>query len=258
MKLPLDDRGQGPPVVLLHGFPLDRSMWTPQIEALSSTHRVIAPDLRGHGEAPAPHEPYPMEVLADDVVETLDAAGIEEPWVIGGLSMGGYVALALAERAPERLRGLILLNTRSGADSAEVAQNRERLAREVEERGSAEPVVGGLIERLFASSTRESRPELIDQVAEVMRRALPSGVAGALRGMAARPDRTDVLRKFDRPVLVIAGAEDPIVPEGEARNMAESALKGQLVVVPQAGHLTPLEAPAVTTAAMRAFLDGLS
>src|SRR3954471_9509993 len=122
MLLNYSDDGPGPVVVLLHGFPLDHTMWESQIQTLGSIYRVIAPDLRGHGRSAAPDGIYPIDDMADDVVEMLDALRISEPVVVGGLSMGGYVALSLAARYPKRLRGLMLMNTRAGADSPEAAR----------------------------------------------------------------------------------------------------------------------------------------
>jgi pimeloyl-ACP methyl ester carboxylesterase len=257
MRLAFEEQGRGPAVVLLHGFPLDRTMWSGQIGVLSSSHRVVTPDLRGFGESPAPLGPYPMEDLAGDVVETLDAAGIEPPYVVGGLSMGGYVALALAERFPDRLQGLMLLNTRAGADSPEAAANREVSATTIERQGSTESL-SGMVDKLFAPSTRQNRPELVDQVAGVIRRTSPDGAAGALRGMATRPDRLVVIRSLRVPVLVIAGEEDAIVPEADSRAMAEAASLGELIVIPGAGHLSPMEAPGATDAAIQSFLSRLS
>jgi pimeloyl-ACP methyl ester carboxylesterase len=257
MRLSFDEQGTGPAVVLLHGFPLDRSMWSSQLGMLSNHHRVIAPDLRGHGQSPTPPGPYPMEELADDVIETLDAAGVEPPYVVGGLSMGGYVALAMAGRHPDRLRGLMLLNTRAGADQPEAAANRQAKAAALEQEGSTESLTA-MVELLIPETTRNSRPELVDHVVAMIRQASPIGAAGALRGMAMRPDRLEVLRRLTVPLLVIAGADDAIVPEAEAQAMAEAAPVADLIVIPEAGHLTPMEAPGATNAAIRSFLDRLT
>lgn len=257
MRLACDEQGEGPPLVLLHGFPLDRTMWSAQLGMLSNQHRVIVPDLRGHGQSPAPDGPYPMDDLAADVIETLDALKVQPPFVVGGLSMGGYVALAMAERFADRLLGLILLNTRAGPDSPEAASAREEKAATVERDGSTESLTG-MVEVLFAETTRQSRPELVEQVLAMIRQTPPAGAAGALRGMASRPDRLGVLRSIEVPVLVIAGEEDAIVPESESRAMAEAASAGELMVVPGVGHLTPMEDPGATDAAIRSFLGRLT
>ncbi|WP_169973826.1 alpha/beta fold hydrolase [Tautonia rosea] len=257
MRLTFDEHGTGPAVVLLHGFPLDRSMWSSQLGMLSNHHRVIAPDLRGHGQSPTPSGPYPMEDLAADVIETLDTVGVEPPYVVGGLSMGGYVALAMADRYPDRLRGLILLNTRAGADSTEAAANREVRAAAIEREGSTESLTA-MVDLLIPETSRQARPELVEHVAAMIRQTSPIGAAGVLRGMALRPDRLDVLRTLAVPVLVIAGSEDAIVPEEDAQAMAEAAPLGELIMIPGAGHLTPMETPGATDAAIRSFLDRLT
>jgi pimeloyl-ACP methyl ester carboxylesterase len=135
MLLAFDDVGPGPVVVLIHGFPFDRSMWSHQRSSVGSIYRVILPDLRGHGTSAAPEGIYTVDEMADDVLELLDALQIAEPVVIGGLSMGGYVALSIAARHPERLKALMLINTRASADTSETARVREDLARQVESSG---------------------------------------------------------------------------------------------------------------------------
>jgi 3-oxoadipate enol-lactonase len=258
MLLAYDDEGPGPVVVLIHGFPLDRTMWSSQLTTLGSRYRVIAPDLRGHGETPAPEGIYPIDEMADDVVELLDALKITEPIVLGGLSMGGYVALSIAVRYPKRIRGLILMNTRAGADTPETARVREDLAREVEASGSAEPVVGTMLPKLFGAATRANRAEVIARVGERMKGASARGVAGALRGMASRPDRTADLARIGVPALVLAGADDQLIPIDESRRMAEALPNAQLAVVPDAGHLAPLENPEASNEALLRFLDSLA
>src|SRR4051794_10523705 len=144
MLLAFDDYGPGPVVVLLHGFPLNRSMWSAQESTVGSIYRVIAPDLRGHGQTAAPEGIYTMDDMAGDVVELLDALGIREPVLLGGLSMGGYVALALIALYPERVRGLMLMDTRASADSPDAARSREELAAKVEASCDASPVVDAM------------------------------------------------------------------------------------------------------------------
>lgn len=257
MLLNYTDDGPGPVVVLLHGFPLDHSIFDAQRRSIGSIYRVIAPDLRGHGATAAPEGVYTIDAMADDVVELLDALGLREPVVIGGLSMGGYVALSIAARFPERLRGLMLLDTRAGADAPETARVREELAREVESTGSVASVVAGMLPKLVSPATRANRPEMLNPLQAMMERTVPRAVAGALRGMASRPDRTADLARIAVPTLVLAGADDALIPLEESRRMAGSIPGARLVVIPDAGHLAPLENPAATDEAILRFLDSL-
>lgn len=258
MLLNYADDGPGPVVVLIHGFPLDLSMWEAQRTTLGSIYRVIAPDLRGHGKSAAPEGIYPVDDMADDVVELLDALEIGEPVAVGGLSMGGYVALSMAIRHPKRLRGLMLVNTRAGADSPEAARVREDLAQEVERTGSVEPVVAAMLPRLFSDATRSRRPELVSLMREAMARNPARGVAGTLRGLAIRPDRTADLGRITVPTLVMTGADDAMIPPEESRAMAAALPNSELVVIPDAGHLAPLENPAPANSAMLRFLGSLA
>jgi pimeloyl-ACP methyl ester carboxylesterase len=257
MLLAYDDDGPGPVVVLLHGFPLNRSMWSSQQARVGSEYRVIAPDLRGHGETAAPDGVYTIEAMADDVVELLDALQLTEPIVLGGLSMGGYVALDLVVRHPRRVRGLILIDTRAAADAPAAARNREDLARMVEESGSVEPVVEGMLPRLFSETTRLRRAEVIGPIRDAMLNTPPRAVAGALRGMAGRRDRTEDLHRIAVPALVLVGADDVITPPAEAQAMAALLPDAQLQVIADAGHLAPVENPEAVNEAMLRFLARL-
>ena len=257
MLLDFDDDGPGPAVVLLHGFPMDRSIWAHQRASVGAIYRLITPDLRGHGRSAAPDGIYTIDAMADDVIETLDALQLTEPLVLGGLSLGGYVALSIARRYPERLKGLMLLNTRAAADSPEAAANREEQAREVEASGDVEPVVAAMLPRLFAEATAKDHPEVVKRLHAHMSRTVPRAVVGALRGMAARPDRTEFLPRLAIPTLVIAGLDDAVVPMSEARAMAAAIPNAHFVAVPHAGHLAPLENHQATDAAILGFLESL-
>jgi pimeloyl-ACP methyl ester carboxylesterase len=257
MLLAYDDYGPGPVVVLLHGFPLNRKMWSLQEGRVGSMYRIIAPDLRGHGETAAPPGVYTMEEMAGDIIELLDALQITEPIVLGGLSMGGYVALALIAHSPERVRGLMLIDTRAAADTPEAARNREDLARKVEASGRVGHVVEGMFPRLFSESTRVGHPERVTWLRAAMEKTPPRGVVGALRGMAARPDRTADLAQITVPTLVMVGADDVITPPDEARKMAEALPRAKLVVIPHAGHVSPFENPDAANEAILQFLAGL-
>jgi pimeloyl-ACP methyl ester carboxylesterase len=258
MRLAYTDEGPGPAVVLLHGFPLGREMWKEQVSGIGSIYRVIAPDLRGHGDSPAPEGDYTIDEMADDVIELLDSLGLDMPVVVGGLSMGGYVALSLVARYPERVRALMLMDTRAAADSPEAAEKREELARAVLAAGDSGPAVEAMIPRLFARITLEERPERVTPLRELMERNSARGVVGALRAMATRPDRRADLASIRVPTLVLVGAEDVVTPPAEARAMADAISGARLEVIPDAGHLAPYENHAVANAVMLRFLDGLS
>ena len=256
MKLPFEDQGKGPVVVLLHGFPLDRSMWSAQAAALSARYRVIVPDLRGHGRAKADPGVYTMDLMADDVIETLDDLGVRDV-VLGGLSMGGYVALSAILRYPDRFRALILMDTRAGVDAPEAGRARLMMAAKVEAEGDVTPVVDGMIPKLFAPSTFTVNPALVSSTRALMMRAAPGTVASALRGMAARPDRTEDLPGIAFPTLVIVGEHDAITPPADAEAMAAALPDDRLEIIRGAGHLAPMERPDVVNQAILSFLDAL-
>ncbi len=257
MRLAYSDDGPGPVVVLLHGFPLSRAMWDEQVSGIGSTYRIIAPDLRGHGESPAPEGVYTMDEMADDVVELLDTLSISERIVLGGLSMGGYVALSLIARYPERVRALMLFDTRAGADTPEAAQTREMNARKVLAEDSAKELVDSMIPKLFSKITLEQRPERVEPMRAVMESNTPRGIAGALRGMAVRPDRRINLPDIKVPALIIVGEHDVITPPDEAKSLASAIPHATLEVIPETGHMAPYENPAAANAVILRFLKNL-
>ena len=260
MKLGYDDRGEGLPILLLHGFPLGRWMWSAQLEALSDQGcRLIAPDLRGYGESTVTDGELPealtMEIFARDAVELLDDLGIREPVVVAGLSMGGYIAQAIAADDPNRVRALILMDTKAKGDSPEAAANREVMAKKVLEANSPEPLVTDMIPKLFSENAPASEPELITQVRGLMMKTPAKVVAATLRGLAIRPDRTHDLPNFSWPTLVIVGADDVITPLSEAREMVGMLPNGTLSVASNAGHLAPMEARNAVDRAILEFLQ---
>lgn len=257
MDLAYADQGPGPVVVLLHGFPLSKAMWDEQLTGIGNVYRVIAPDLRGFGESPVPEGTYTMDSMADDVVELLETLEIAGPVVVGGLSMGGYVALSLVARYPTRVKGLILMDTRAGADSPEAAQGREATAKTVIAANSANPVVESMLPKLFCKWTVEQRPKRVEQMLEFMQRTAPEGIVGALRGMASRPDRRPDLPKIAAPTLVMVGEEDVLTPPAESQAMADAIPNAHLEVIPKAGHMAPYENPAVANTAILRFLKSL-
>jgi 3-oxoadipate enol-lactonase len=257
MKLAFADTQHAPPLVLLHGFPLSREMWAEQLASIGSLYRVIAPDLRGHGQSESPDGAYTMDEMADDVLELLDRLEVRGPIVLGGLSMGGYVALSLVLRYPERVCGLILCDTRAAADTAEAAKGREETAREVLREGSARRVIETMVPRIFAKTTREKHPQRVEAMLAVMERTSPRGIAGALQGMAIRRDRRGDLKQIRVPTLVLVGEDDVISPPAEARELAASIPGARLEIIPAAGHLAPYENPVAANDAIVRFLHHL-
>ena len=231
-----------PALLLIHGFPLSSQMWTPQLEDLAEFVRVIAPDLRGFGHSDSVSGAYSVSMLADDCADLLSHLNVATPFVVCGLSMGGYIALEFYRRYPEHVAGLILAATRTGADSAAGKLNRDKAAQLAKEEG-ATAVSDGMLSKLFAPGNYESEPELVEYVQDVMRTASLNGVVGALMAMKDRPDSTPMLGDIDVPVLIIHGAEDQLIPVSEARVMAEAIPNADLVIVPEAGHLPNLEEP---------------
>lgn len=244
------DRGDGPPLLLAHGFPLDHTMWA----ELDLTARLIAPDLRGFGRSPPRGETVAMEQFADDLAGLLDALEIDKPVVFCGLSMGGYVALQFQRKYPQRLRGLVLCDTRAAADSPEVVAARGVMAERVLREGTA-PLVETMPPKLVAESTHKQNPHVLDGLRRVMTDANPRGVAAALRGMAERPDMTTSLREIKCPTLIIVGREDSLTPPAEMRGMADAIPEAKYVEIPDAGHLAPMENPTAVGAALAEFMQ---
>jgi 3-oxoadipate enol-lactonase len=250
------DRGQGSPLLFVHGFPFDHSMWANQIDALAPQYRVIAPDLRGFGrsagETPSLRHTT-MEQFADDLAAMLDALGIDEPLVYCGLSMGGYIAFQFWRKYGERLRAMVLCDTRAVADTPEGAAARGVMADRVLAEGPS-AVVETMLPRLFCEATLQQRPEVVESLRRVMMGNSPEGIAAAARGMAVRPDMTPALAEIRCPTLLIAGQEDVISTTAEMRGIARAIPGAQFVEIPAAGHMSPLENPAAVNAAILDFL----
>jgi pimeloyl-ACP methyl ester carboxylesterase len=252
IRLSFIDEGRGLPILFVHGFPLSRAIWQPQMEALSKKFRVIAMDLRGHGESDAPAGVYSMNTFADDLNALIEARQCG-PVVLAGHSMGGYISFAFYRRFPEKVRGLVLFCTRAGADSEEGKAGRELLAQRAE-RDGAVAVADHMLPKMLAAATTASHPDLVAQVRQIMLATSINGLAGSLRGMAARPGSLDLLPKIAVPTLVIAGAGDLIIPTQEAETMAQAIPNAQLHLISNAGHLASLENPAEVNAGLRDFL----
>ncbi|HEU0133061.1 MAG TPA: alpha/beta fold hydrolase [Mycobacteriales bacterium] len=251
------EAGSGPAVLLLHAFPLNASMWVAQREALSDGYRVLCPDQRGFGGTQLGHDDPSLDEVADDVAAMLDARKVDT-CVLGGLSMGGYVAMAFLRRHPDRVRALVLADTKAGADAEAAVANRLRIAEEVVAAGSSAQLVDELLPTLLGPTTRERRPLVAGRVKALVERAPAYAVAWAQRAMAARPDSYETLRSVAVPALVVVGEEDAMSPRAEADAMVEAIPGATLAVVPEAGHLSAVEHPEAFNAALRGFLDGLA
>ncbi|MCA9968609.1 MAG: alpha/beta fold hydrolase [Anaerolineales bacterium] len=245
-----------PTLLLIHGFPFSSAMWELQIEDLGDLVRVVAPDLRGFGRSSAPPPPYTVGTYADDCADLLDYLAIPGPVVVGGLSMGGYVALEFYRRYPERVAGLILAATRAGADSESAQAGRDATAEAVQEKG-VDVLVDGMLPKLLAPETAETQPDVVDFVRELIEGASVNGAVGALMAMKTRPDSTGMLADIGVPTLIIHGADDALIPLAEAQAMYEAIPDAELVVVPDAGHLPNLEQPDVFSDAVADFLEML-
>lgn len=241
-----------PTLVLLHAFPLSSVIYEAVAEELSQAAELITPDFAGFGVAPLSREEPSLDLLADGVVGLLDARGIETA-VVGGTSMGGYVALNLARRYPQRLVGLVLANTRAVADTDEARENRIRIAESVVDVGP-QVALRDMDGKLLGVTTQQARPDLVDRVHAMVAAADPVAVAWAQVAMAARPGSLEVLRSFERPVLVVTGAEDTLMPVSDSEAMAAAAPNSRLEVLPSAGHLACLEQPEAWSAAVRGWL----
>ena len=252
-----EECGSGRPLLLVHGFPLSHEMWTAQLEGLCDVCRVIAPDLRGFGRSGGDVSSLTMEQLADDLNEFVEALGIEAPITLCGLSMGGYVALPFVHKYASRVDSLILCDSRSAADSVEAVQARRDNAERVLATG-AESIVEAMRPKLFAEATRTDRPEVVDVTLAMIRGTSPATIAAALRGMAVRPDMTDTLGRITVPTLVLVGENDVITPVEEMRRMAAAIPNARFVVVPDVGHMAPMEAPEVVNRHLCEFLSELS
>jgi len=253
VTLATEDRGAGSPLVLVHGFPLDHTMWEAQIESLSGRWRVIAPDLRGFGQSGVTEGTVTMAQLADDVAALLEALEIREPIVLCGLSMGGYVALAFWKRHVGRLRGLVLCDTRAAPDSAEAAAARRQTADRVLREGM-QVWADAMLPRLVGPETRESQPQIAERLRATILACDPRGAAAAALGMAGRPDFTAELGGIRCPTLVLVGAGDAISPREEMLSMAARIPACRFVSIEGSGHMTPMERPAEVNDAIAAFL----
>jgi len=238
--------GQGTPVIFLHGFPFDHSIWEPLVPLLSKDARMILPDLRGFGRSPVTEDIYSMRLLAEDILHLMDHLKIEKA-VLVGHSMGGYVSLAFAHAYPGRLLGLGLVATQAAADGPERRQARYKTAEAVAHKG-ARVVASSMV------STLTPQKELLQPINELIMSAHPTGIVGALKGMAERHDLTGELANISVPAVVIAGSSDQLVPKERVETLAQMLPKGWLITIPNAGHMLMMEDPQAVVTPLRELI----
>ena len=247
------EAGHGPPLLCVHGFPLDHSMWQGQLAGLANRFRVVAPDLRGFGRSHGSPAVTSLDDFVADLCDLLDQLAITEPVTLCGLSMGGYIAFRFAARAPQRLNGLILCATRAAADTADVITNRHRMV-ELVRKGGVATVADAMHSKLFATDSYVEQPTVAESTRRVMMRSRPEAVAAALLAMAARPDATPQLASLPMPSLWLCGSEDSITPPAEMQANAGLAPDSRFVEISDAGHMAPLEQPSLVNECIASFM----
>jgi 3-oxoadipate enol-lactonase len=250
-----DDVGSGIPVLFLHGFPHNRSLWAPQLGALAAPARTISMDLCGFGES-APSAACSMNAYADDAAALLDSLNVDRV-VLAGLSMGGYAAFAFWRRHRARVRALVLCDTRATADSEATRASRREMHTMVQDLGSV-AVANQMIDGMVGRTTRRNNPELADELHRMMSLAPVAGVVGALDAMMGRPDSTPTLATIDVPTLIIVGDEDALTPVKDARAMHLAIAGSRIEVITGAGHVSNMERPATFNHVLSEFLVSLT
>jgi pimeloyl-ACP methyl ester carboxylesterase len=250
-----DDLGQGKPIVLIHGHPFNRSMWAGQVSSLHSTHRVIAPDLRGYGATTVTPGKVTLADHARDIVRLLDYLELEHI-ILGGLSMGGQIVLEFYWQFPQRVQALILAATFAHLDTPAGRQNRLRMADRLAGEGMA-PYAREVLPKMIAPATIQEQPSVASHVLHMMETTPPEGAAAALRGRAERRDYTPLLPQISVPVLILVGSDDAFTSVSEAEKMQRAIPDAQLRVIEGAGHMPNLEREAAFNTALHAWLAAI-
>jgi 3-oxoadipate enol-lactonase len=247
-----DDRGQGPAVLFMHAYGLSLGMWDGQT-ALSSRYRIVRFDARGFGGSGVGDAALTTARIADDAAVLIEKLRLG-PVVAVGCSMGGYAAFAFAQKHAALLRGLVLVDTRAGADTPEARTGRSELAAKIIREG-ASPALDFFLPRVFGETTKASRPDVVSRFKEILLATSPRGLADGLHGLASRPDMTSFLREITVPTLVVCGEEDLITPRSEAEIMQRGIKGAELAMIPKAGHLPSMETPEALNEVLAKFLD---
>jgi pimeloyl-ACP methyl ester carboxylesterase len=239
-------------LVLIHAFPLNARMWDAQLALAQEGWRVIAPQLRGFDGAEHDPETNGIDDYAGDVIDLLDALHVKEA-VIGGLSMGGYVAFAMFRHAPSYFRGIILADTRPQADTPEGLQGRARMLETLESRGVS-AVADEMLPKLLGETTRREKPEVVERIRSLIFSSSARAIAGAIRALRSRLDSTPLLSSMHCPALIVVGEEDTITPPEISQEMHRAIPGSALVRIPACGHLPNVERTEAFNAALGEFL----
>ncbi len=253
MTIGYTDQGNGTPLIFIHAFPLSKAMWQPQVDALQDAYRVITIYIGGHGESDIVLWNDSLNDYAKNVIHLLDHLGISQA-VFVGLSMGGYTLFSIYRRYANRVKGLVLADTRAQADSEEGKAGRRSMA-EVAFKDGASAIADIMLPKLLAPTTFQHRPELVEQVRQMILQTPESGIVVDLVAMAARPDSTDLLSMITCPTLVIVGEKDQATPVEESQYITQRIPEARLVIIPEAGHLSNFEQPVAFNQAVQSFLQ---
>jgi 3-oxoadipate enol-lactonase len=249
-----EERGSGVPLVLVHGFPLDRRIWDEQVKELSGVCRVIAVDLPGFGESKG-EKAFSIKSMAEAVHGLLGQIKAL-PCVFAGLSMGGYIALAFAKEFPADLKGLVLVDTRSEADTTEAKQNRDKMIESVR-KGGAKAAADAMEPKMVSGETPKNRPEVARKLREIMEACPAKTIEHALVALRDRPDYRDTLASISVPTQIIVGQDDAITPPAMSLAMNKEIRHSKLCVVSNAGHMSPMENPQEVNEAIKGFVKGI-
>ncbi len=257
IAIAFEDRGDHSrtPIVLIHGFPFSRAMWQPQVDVLSAKHRVVAYDVRGHGESEVGDGQYMLEFFVDDFIALLDYLCVEKAAVVG-LSMGGYIALRAIERNPERFHALVLCDTRSEVDSNEAKLKRAASVRTIKTKGLRK-FAEEFVKNVFTPETFQANPDVVDFAIGIIERNSPIGICGALLALASRTDTTASLPNIGVPTLILVGEHDVLAPPTVAQAMKERIANADLHIVPDAAHMSNLENPEAFNHFLLKFIERL-
>ena len=252
VALEVEDHGEGVPFILVHGFPLSSAIWTPVRTAIEQAARLITPDLRGFGGSDKPAMGYAVAELADDVLRMADALGVDR-FVLGGHSMGGYVALRVAAARAERVAGLVLVDTRAEADPREGRVRRDEAIARIA-RGDVSGFLDEFVAGLVGPSTMARAPRVVEELRAIAAEAAPQALSGCLAGMRDRDDSRPLLAGLDVPALVIVGQEDALIAPSSSRAMAQALPRARLAEIALSGHTPSMERPIPTAEAILSFL----